>query len=478
MMRQSGLLRAQKLILGILTLALVMVLVALGSLVRRDVPASPLPSVIVSDPQTRATAQMDGTPSPVPPTRISPTTPTLGAPEVLAARRIDALVTDVGEIRELPKQQEIPLNFSGAQELAAYLRRILADTERQAYAQRQQALLAALGLLPDLDRAYPPTVQARARHLIGFYDRVEAQVYVSLLARDSEPPDISLVHQYAHAIVDQHFDLLAFADAAPNADAARARDALVEGDATMVLAQHSLGGAYQGQLVELADHLSQVELTDYEGYLTSRAMRDAFAFPYLEGTRFVAALLQAGWWPAVNTAYLDPPVSTEQILHPEKYVDTPRDLPQTVQLPDLSEGLGEGWRLAGQAVLGELILRAHLDQYLSSTPEAQVAAAGWDGDLAALWHHTDDRDILVMRILWDDAGEAAEFFRSYVNVINRRLRSASRVLRPIVPPGGRWWRGEGENVYIQREQNAVLVVWSPDTDTMEGVLEVFVFGEE
>ena len=94
--------------------------------------------------------------------------------------------------------------------------------------------------------------------------------------------------------------------------------------------------------------------------------------------------MQAGWWPAVNAAYLDPPVSTEQVLHPEKYIGTPRDVPRDVRVPDLGEDLGEGWRLVAQDVLGELILGAHLDRYLPDTQEALVAAAGWDGD-RAMW---------------------------------------------------------------------------------------------
>ena len=86
----------------------------------------------------------------------------------------------------------------------------------------------------------------------------------------------------------------------------------------------------------------QVLDLDGEGYLASRPMENAFLFPYREGAQFVAALLDVGWWPAVNAAYLDPPVSTEQILHPEKYIQNPRDDPQTVLLPDLRDELDDG----------------------------------------------------------------------------------------------------------------------------------------
>jgi len=486
-MEQNRFTRKQKLILGVMAVALVGVLVALGRLVSQDAPASPLATVVVPLSRTpvAVTAQASATSTPVSPAVASPTPTRAGvAAEVLAARRIETLTAGVGQVRELPKQLEIPLNFLSAQETGTYLRRIRADAERQAFVQRQQALLAALDLSPDLGQAFPPTVQTRVKQLVAFYDPGEAQIFISSTGL-VDPPDISLVHQYAHALIDQHFSLSALTTQLSNADATRARDALMEGDATAVLAMHLFSGVEQADLGELADHLSEVELTDYEGYLSSRAMRDVFLFPYREGARFVAALLQVGWWPAVNAAYLDPPVSTEQILHPEKYVDTPRDAPRTVWLPDLGEGLGEDWRLMGQDVLGELILRAHLDQYLLSTPEAQAAAAGWDGDLAAVWHDVSseppvgatgdqiNREVLVMRSLWDSADEAEEFVRGYVTLIDRRLRGASRVLRPGMPSGGRWWRGQGGSAFLQRKGDAVLVIWAPDTDTMEQILEVF-----
>jgi hypothetical protein len=462
-----------------MALALATVVVALAALIRSDAPTSPLPTAMLPVSKTVVATQVEVTPSAVSPTRLA-STPTRSRAdvEILAARRIEELGRDVGQTRELPKKQEIPLNFLDFEELVAYLRRNLGDSERRAFAQRQQSLLAALDLLPHPGEAFAPTVQARARQVIAFYDDVQEQLFIGVKGRDSDPPDISLVHQYAHAVIDQHFDLPSLATGTPSADAVRARDALVEGDAMVVLALHRFGTVDPLRLGELAEHLSEAELTDYEGYLSSRAMSDVVAFPYREGARFVEALLQAGWWPVVNAAYLDPPVSTEQILHPEKYVNTPRDEPQTVRLPDLREDLGEGWRLVAQDVLGELVLRAHLDQYLPSTSDAVAATAGWDGDLAAVWRDADGREVLVVRSLWDSNDEAAEFARIYVTVVDRRLRGARVVVRPGLPSGGHWWRAEGGNAYLQRQDEAVLIVWTPDTDTMERVLAVFVFGEE
>ena len=479
-MRNKPLARRQQFILSTMTLTLVVVLVALGSLVRRGIQMSPLATAVPSTLEPTGTNAPEVAIGATATPHALPRSTTSGKDaELLAARRIEQLDRAVAQIRELPKQQEIPLNFISVEEIAGTLRRALLDSERAVYLQEQQALLAALGLMPSPGQVFPQPVQTRARHIVAFFDPIQAQIFIGPSGRASEPPDISLVHQYAHAYIDQHFDLLSVSEGATGADALRARDALIEGDAMAVAAHYGFGSVDQADLDVLADHLVTAEPTDYEGYFSSRAMRGVFVFPYLEGTRFVGAVLQAGWWPAVNAAYLDPPASTEQILHPEKYIDSPRDVPRAVNLPDVGEELGGGWRLVAQDVLGELVLRAHLDQYLPDTQEAVEAASGWDGDRAHLWQDIDGREILIMRVLWDDAIEAEEFERNYVKLIDRRLRQARIVRTGLSTRGGRLWLGETGTVVLRRDGATVLVIWATGTnmDIQERVLEALDAGE-
>jgi hypothetical protein len=465
-------------------LTVVAVFVALLVIVRREDAGLPLATVIAPAARPTATSPVESGGIAAAPTRTVSAIPESGqvtaanSAEVEAARRIEQLGRSAGEVRELPKQQEIPLNFLDEAQMASYLRQLRSDSEEREFVERQQALLAAVGVAPGSGEADPEPVQARAKNVVGFYDRTDGQVYIGPAGRAAEEPDVSLIHQYAHALIDQHFDLQSFATGVLSADAIRARDALVEGDAMAVLALRGFGGLERADLDDLAEHLSAAELTDYEGYLASPSMDQLFVFPYREGARFVGALLENGWWPAVNAVYRDPPVSTEQILHPEKYLEIPRDEPRTVLLPDLREDLGEDWRLVTQDVLGELVLRAHLDHYLKDSEEAVAVAGGWDGDLAALWEDQEGNQILVMSSAWDSTAEATAFARTYVDLIDRRLRGAERVRRAIVPPGGRWWRGDDENAYLRRQSDSVLIIWTPDTETMEQVLSVFVFDDD
>ncbi len=97
-----------------------------------------------------------------------------------------------------------------------------------------------------------------------------------------------------------------------------------------------------------------------------KALRDAppiisesMIFPYFKGMVFCAKLANTGGWAAIDEVYKNPPLSTEQILHPEKYRPKP-DLPMTIDLGTLKPG--EGWKEVGRNVLGEMQTGGHAQE--------------------------------------------------------------------------------------------------------------------
>ena len=88
-------------------------------------------------------------------------------------------------------------------------------------------------------------------------------------------------------------------------------------------------------------------------------VQSTYAFPYREGVRFVGGLFSDGGWPSVNAAFADPPRSTEQVLHPEKYVEG--EEPALVEIIGLGEALGEEWTLVVEDTFGEFLLRLYLE---------------------------------------------------------------------------------------------------------------------
>ncbi|HSJ50805.1 MAG TPA: hypothetical protein VLA90_05905, partial [Actinomycetota bacterium] len=127
-------------------------------------------------------------------------------------------------------------------------------------------------------------------------------------------------------------------------------------------------------------------------------------WPYTEGLRFITTLERDGGLEAVDGAFRDLPVSTEQIMHPERY---PNDLPVPVDVPDLAPALGRGWADLDVQFVGEMWLRLALALRLDGSAAA-AAAAGWDGGTYRAWTH-DGRVALVLATVWDSEEDASEF---------------------------------------------------------------------
>ena len=99
-----------------------------------------------------------------------------------------------------------------------------------------------------------------------------------------------------------------------------------------------------------------------------------------------------------------PMAYTSAILHPDRY---PSDVPQPLDIADLSAGLGAGWKDLDVMQVGEEFLREMLRLRLDGE-EADAAAAGWDGGLYRAWSdgtHT----AVVLSTVWDTPDDASAF---------------------------------------------------------------------
>ena len=167
-------------------------------------------------------------------------------------------------------------------------------------------------------------------------------------------------------------------------------------------------------------------------------------------------------------AYSAPPRSTEQVLHPERYLEA-RDDPARVVVPDLSAGLGEEWELALQDTFGEFVMGLYLNQVLPEE-RAWQAADGWDGDTFVVWEE-DGSQVRVWRTIWESIGDAAEFERALVAVIPQRDPPAW----PVEAPGdlaGEWWETGTGAVSITRAGLYVTLAEAPGVDLLAQVVEV------
>jgi hypothetical protein len=162
------------------------------------------------------------------------------------------------------------------------------------------------------------------------------------------------------------------------------------------------------------------------------------------------------------------PQSTEQILHPEKYLV--RDEPQDITMPDLESALGAGWSQLDSDVLGELSIRIYLETFIAQ-PVAAVAAAGWDGDRYLYLKNAEGEKLLALRSTWDSDSDAEEFFDAYISFVGEKSGGAWDLL--LEEETERQWRTEGLSLYLGRNGSDVLIIIAPSEVVAERVLAEF-----
>jgi hypothetical protein len=348
---------------------------------------------------------------------------------LLAAAR--AVSREVAAIRRLEWLRPVDFQVSDRATIRRFaqasLDREMSPDQWAAY----QALLQHCGLLPAGVELRDLVVRLYAEQVAGYYEPARKTFYLA----DWLPRLIQravVAHEATHALQDQHYDLVGWmAEVAPTEDGALARAAVIEGDAMVAMLAYLLGpmGTRPEGLPDVGQLLAGEAGAVGQGFPTFAAAPPAlqrlFLFPYVEGSAFVQAGLRHGGWPAIDALYADPPASTEQILHPERYWDE-RDLPRAAELP---AGMpGAPW-ISGS--WGEVGIQIILAAALADTAAVLDAARGWDGDRYALFRRDGAPPALAWTLLWDTPGDAERFVRAYSQAAVRRFPGPARMTTGI-----------------------------------------------
>jgi hypothetical protein len=486
--RRAGLKDSQKLILGVLALVVVALLGA--AIVLLIVPSNPAtvdrPSAAVASLPTATPAPAQNlpptwtatsfpptwTPTPLPtvtPTRTPTPFPTLNA---TVSAQMDTIERQVADLRGLTLGTPVPRVLIGREAVEITLRTMLID---QGYAEtltNQARSLSALGLIKPTYDLIKYALNGLADNVGGFYISWLRQLFV-IGTRFGGIERFVFAHEFDHALTDQHFDidgLGVYPDCLSNAQRCAAIRALVEGDATLLMEQwfRQYAGPKDYQDILRYRPPAQTLPEDYPPPYVSRDL----AFPYDAGLTFVEYLHQRGNWAEVNRAYANLPASTEQILHPEKYLAG--EQPIEVSAPPLTDTLGAGWHLIDDDVLGEwttyLILRAGADVAAQlKDSDALTASRGWGGDRYQVYYNeTLSQTVLAVEWAWDTSRDAAEFKQAMLTYLNERFRGAK-----LDRSGGDCWEANHETSCLFALDKQTLWLLAPDVATLDVVQSAY-----
>ena len=163
---------------------------------------------------------------------------------------------------------------------------------------------------------------------------------------------------------------------------------------------------------------------------------------------FQNALVERDGQQGFAEVFRDPPVSTQQILHPQKYFD--RVKPTSPELPDPK--LPHGYKGLVGGSLGELEHSILLEQYLGKERAAAIAPH-WRGSVFELDENKKaGRVVLLYAVEWDSEESARRYFAAYREILRKKWKKIT--FQPESPDAV---TGEGDDGRFELKRKGAVV---------------------
>ncbi|HEY2350969.1 MAG TPA: hypothetical protein VGH83_00555 [Candidatus Acidoferrum sp.] len=342
----------------------------------------------------------------------------------------DEVLAQMSAITGLKLLTPLKKTLRSRDEIRAYVIREMNEDKapQERYASSRSA--EAFGLLPkgfDFDSFM---VELLTEQIAGLYDPKAHEFYIADWIPVADQRMV-MAHELTHALEDQHFQIDAWAKAArPNDDAELARESVLEGSAMAAMIDYLLGETGRS-LKDLPDIDPSMLVGDMGSTPTLKKappfLKDALVFPYFAGLTFSADLLKTDGWKGLPRVFANPPVSTQQIMHPALYHSG--KTPSQVKLPEFEKLLGPEWTRLEENVMGEFGWKEVLKQFLGED-RAKALAAAWDGDRYVVFEQKrTKRLLLISRLRLNNAAEAARYFGQYSEALEKKYSDRTNLFR-------------------------------------------------
>ncbi len=372
----------------------------------------------------------------------------------------------------------VPVEMKTREEMTALLLDFMEREMPADLAEKAQKVAERLHLVPRGYDILAKQIEMLGKGVAGLYDPDGDRFFV--VRGISEPDSLEFVvtvsHELVHAYrdVDKDYWPRSRRLSRTNTDEMQALSFLVEGDATML--GYAFGYAIDGKLAEpMVEAFSRVERPDamIEQWLAAPEvaefplmLKETLLAPYVEGHAFAGAVFRSGGKEALGKAYDRPPRSTEQVLHPERYLSKP-DEPVEFEGGDPLAALGHGWGLVYTDTMGEFDTRVMLTEELGR-PRARDVAAGWDGARYWLCEKEGVPSFFGAVTAWDAEKDAREFAQAWADWALRRDGKEGEA----GGAGGEWRLRTKEGLVIVRQAGtSVFIADGVPEDRVDAVFQ-------
>jgi len=396
----------------------------------------------------------------------------------------------VEKVRQLEFEETVPVEVIPREEYRAnYTGRFNYTVEDRLH---QNVKWEAMLMVDEGTDALDVREQNRGATVGGFYSPTEERiVIVSENTTSPKMNEVTLSQELFHALQDQQFNLSRYNQSTQEWH--NAIDGIIEGDGNYVdrLYEQRCEGEWDCLMPQASGGGGGAGEIHFGLYLVTFQ-------PYSDGPAFVKEIKEEGGWDAVNAVYENPPESTEQVIHPDKYGEDAPDLPEIDHTPSNDWHvleMGEGsinYAVFGEAGLSTMLFYPFYHSGRTETPvlapqdffniteSGEISSFdpisyeneytdGWAGDKLVPYVKgepaEDSETGYVWKMNWDSEDDAEQFMDGYTRLLE--YYGAENV------EGDVWRISEDEEFadayWIHREGDTVTIVNAPTIDELGDV---------
>jgi hypothetical protein len=383
----------------------------------------------------------------------------------------DQVLSQMSQLLSLPIKEPLKKSLRSKQEVRDYLIREDKEDKNDAERYADTKALEAFGLIPKNFPLDSFMLDVLTDQVAGLYDPKAKEFYIADWIPVDEQRTV-MSHELTHALEDQSFRIDGWIKAArPNDDAELARDSVSEGSAMAAMVDYEMMDQ-NVSVRELPDvtlliRASAVGEMDKDPNLAKAPLyiRDELLFPYLAGTGFTQQFLKAhAGWKDLHLIFENPPVSTQQILHPDLYLSGTK--PESVSLPKWKGLAPDDWKLLEENTMGEFGFGEILKQFKKENRDESLSAA-WKGDRYAVFENAKSKsEPLVFRVELDNAEDAARLFGQYSEALETKHSPRANLFRR---PNFFQFQTDSGGVFLRCVETTCLTVEGATRETYDKI---------
>lgn len=338
--------------------------------------------------------------------------------------QIDQMLASLADIMGLKLLKPIERSLLTRDEINQLVEQRIREEIRPEDVRLDELFLKKFGFVDDDFDLVRQLTDVLTEQATALYDFKTRTMYLATWTPE-DMQEFALVHELAHALADQHFNLGKYVKQANGADEDLARSAVLEGQASWAMTEYVLRPAGRSMVdnpmaATAAAAASRVEAREYPVYSGAPLyVKESLLFPYTAGLLFQQAVVEKHGVEGFTLVFERPPISSQHILHPEAYFEGRR--PTIPALPKAARI--RGFKKAAEGQAGELDHWILLKQYLDEG-RADALAPAWRGARYELLENKPkDRAVLFYASEWENESRAAEFFKAYLEICKRKWTS-------------------------------------------------------